>query len=377
MGGRAGIKKFTELWISATFAATKFLKIVSSGDPVGLETKWVLPSALPVTGQILDATLAGTTVTLNWVNKPSGGGGSPFATSLSSAANSVQVFRGTSGAQFATLEFYDLLVVPATTAPQLAAIGGNALLWTTGIDTNDLLVHPRLQAIAAAANPSQAQIPQLNTSGVLSFVNKDTFASATGTTSTTFVLDSGVTPVMLKDVGGNLVVRTGADNANADLTVQNITITGNVTLSGTGTLVTGNTVELGDNILRLNSDFPVGSAPTENAGLEIQRGTSGVTNLILWDESTDEVFITQGGTLKRVSIDETVTFTNTTNTAAIVVSGGIVTWNHNKNRQFFKYVMADGSNKEVDVEATFVSANQTTFDVSGFGALVGTWSITG
>lgn len=374
-GGRSGYALARELWLRLTDASVKPFKIVPSAEPAGSETKWVLPTAIPTTGQILDATVAGTTVTLNWVAKPSGGG-TPTVTSLSSAVNSQQIFKGASGTAFTTIEFYDLLAVNTLTAPQATALGANALVWQTGTDTVDLLVNARLQAISSAPNPSQNQIPQLSTAGTLSFVNRDTFAASTGTTSTTFLLDSGGTPVMLKDVSGGLALRNSADNADANLTVKDLTVSGNVTLSGTGTLVTGNTVELGDNILRLNADLPGASAPTENAGLEIQRGTAGVTTLLLWDESTDEVFITQGGSLKKVSIDEEFTFTSTSNTATVVFTAGILTLNHNKNRQRFRYQIVDPSNKAVSVEATYVSANQATFDLTGFLPLAaGNWTV--
>jgi len=69
------------------------------------------------------------------------------------------------------------------------------------------------------------------------------------------------------------------------LTANNVTITGNLTVSGTTTYVNTTNLNIGDNIITLNADLGA-SAPSENAGLEIMRGTSANVSL-LWDETSD------------------------------------------------------------------------------------------
>ena len=91
-------------------------------------------------------------------------------------------------------------------------------------------------------------------------------------------------------VNGNFTA-TGDLIAQDDLTVAddaniggNLIVTGNLTVSGTTTTVNSNTVNIGDNILVLNSDET--GTPSQDGGIEIERGTS--TNVQLyWDESTD------------------------------------------------------------------------------------------
>jgi hypothetical protein len=56
---------------------------------------------------------------------------------------------------------------------------------------------------------------------------------------------------------------------------------GNLTVDGTVTYINSNTVEIGDNILLLNRDEA--GAPSQNAGLEIERGTADNVSF-LWDE---------------------------------------------------------------------------------------------
>jgi hypothetical protein len=72
-----------------------------------------------------------------------------------------------------------------------------------------------------------------------------------------------------------------------------VTIGGNLTVTGTTTYVNSNTVEIGDNILLLNRD--VTGTPSENAGLEIERGTSANVSLI-WNETTDRWTFSNDGT---------------------------------------------------------------------------------
>ena len=72
-----------------------------------------------------------------------------------------------------------------------------------------------------------------------------------------------------------------------------LVITGNLTVQGTTTTVDSNVVLIGDNIITLNADF-TGSAPSENAGVEIERGTQTNTAL-LWNEGTDRWQFTNDG----------------------------------------------------------------------------------
>lgn len=64
-----------------------------------------------------------------------------------------------------------------------------------------------------------------------------------------------------------------------------VIINGNLTVQGTTTTVNSNTVNIGDSIITLNSDET--AAPTQNGGIEIERGTSTNTTL-WWNETTDK-----------------------------------------------------------------------------------------
>ena len=102
--------------------------------------------------------------------------------------------------------------------------------------------------------------------------------------------------VYYKDADGNLVSTTWSwlrDDTSNISTDDDVTITGNLTVSGTTVSVDVESVTIADNILILNSN--VTGSPTENAGIEIERGTS--TNVsIRWNESTDRWQFTNDGT---------------------------------------------------------------------------------
>ena len=96
-------------------------------------------------------------------------------------------------------------------------------------------------------------------------------------------------------------VETTSDVNFATLeTTGDVIVGGDLTVNGTVTSVNSTTVELGDNILLLNSGET--GSPTANAGLEIERGS--VANVFFrWNETTDKWEVTQDGTNFYVLID--------------------------------------------------------------------------
>jgi len=77
------------------------------------------------------------------------------------------------------------------------------------------------------------------------------------------------------------------------LSAADVTITGNLTVSGNTTYINTTELNIGDNLIVLNADLPGGTAPTQNAGIVINRGSS--TNVsIYWDETNDYFETTDG-----------------------------------------------------------------------------------
>ena len=76
------------------------------------------------------------------------------------------------------------------------------------------------------------------------------------------------------------------------LTANDVTVSGNLTVSGTTTSINTETLTVNDNIVVLNNN--VTSAPTENAGIEVERGSS--ANVVLrWNETSDKWELTTDG----------------------------------------------------------------------------------
>jgi len=78
------------------------------------------------------------------------------------------------------------------------------------------------------------------------------------------------------------------------VTITNsLTVGGNLTVNGTVTSVNTETTTLNDNIIVLNNNET--GAPSQNAGLEVERGTSANVS-ILWNESSDQWTASNNGT---------------------------------------------------------------------------------
>jgi hypothetical protein len=79
-----------------------------------------------------------------------------------------------------------------------------------------------------------------------------------------------------------------------DLSVGgDLLVTGDLTVNGTVTTVNSETVTIADNVIVLNSNAT--ATPTENAGIEVERGDSANVQL-RWNESTDKWQVTEDGT---------------------------------------------------------------------------------
>jgi len=115
-----------------------------------------------------------------------------------------------------------------------------------------------------------------------------TFDSSGGTV----IIDDNLTVSGTASVASNLTVSGTASVATLEV-IGNATISGDLTVSGSVTTVNTETITLADNIIVLNSNE--NSTPTQNAGIEIERGSSANVSL-RWNETTDKWELTTDGT---------------------------------------------------------------------------------
>ena len=110
----------------------------------------------------------------------------------------------------------------------------------------------------------------------------------------------------------NIVI--GADSGDT------IVLTGNLVVSGTTTTVNSETINLADNIITLNSNLAGNVDPTQNAGLEVVRGTESDV-LIYWDESDDKWKVNDGA-VKIIATEGNIALgTHTTGNYVATITG--------------------------------------------------------
>lgn len=91
---------------------------------------------------------------------------------------------------------------------------------------------------------------------------------------------------------GNTVVSIAVDSTVVRTTGTqtvggNKTFTGDVVFSGSTFYANTTQLNVGDNMVVLNADIPINVAPSENAGIEVNRGNSNANASIYWDETND------------------------------------------------------------------------------------------
>jgi hypothetical protein len=150
-----------------------------------------------------------------------------------------------------------------------------------------------------------------------------------------------------------------ADDSLADLVVNKITAT-------QADFVNVTTIDIGDNILTLNADEA--GTPTQDAGLEIERGTQ-ENFQIIFQESTDRLVAGLVGALQPIARVVSTTFTSAE------LTGNDFVWIHNMETLLIGSVSLIGpTGRGYGVGwSTGGNPNQLTIDTQGL-TITGTWT---
>ena len=201
------------------------------------------------------------------------------------SGNQVLTSDGSGNISFAFVDYANVTNTPTNVSDftndlnfidltDLSATGSLSYDNTTGVFSYTERTDSEIRALFSGTG----DISYDNSTGVISFNN-----------STGYITDPGVASVTGT---ANEIVVSGSTGAVQIGLANDVIIQGNLTVKGTTTTVESNTVSLGDNILVLNND--VTGAPSENAGLEIERGTS-LNVSLRWNETNDRWEFTNDG----------------------------------------------------------------------------------
>jgi len=154
----------------------------------------------------------------------------------------------------------------------ITTAGGAATKFTSNLNLNSNYINNLSNPVAAQDGATKAYVD-----GATYLTGGDGITNSSGT----IAVDS-------------TVVRTTGDQTLAgDKTFsEDVVISGNLTVSGTQTIVNSSVTSLADNIIELNRD--ASGAPSENAGLQVNRGSSADV-FLQWNESNDVWQFTNDG----------------------------------------------------------------------------------
>ena len=211
-------------------------------------------------------------------------GGIPLALESSLSANSISVI-----AAFAKANAANVLAQAGSTLANTANTTADAAF--AKANAANVLAQAGSTLANTANTTADAAFAKANAANVLAQAGSTLANTANTTADAAFA----------KANAANVLAQSAFARANNSLNVQSggtitgdTTVTGNLTIIGTTIYANTITALIADNLLTLNASIGQASAPTVNAGIEVDRGSSDNVS-ILWNETSDTWTFTNDG----------------------------------------------------------------------------------
>lgn len=191
------------------------------------------------------------------------------------------------------------------------ALAGNTSIPSGALASLDSVGSAQINANSVGA--SELKVGSNGTAGqILKSDGDGTFSWVNQTTNTDTDVSVSNLGTRLGQLSGNITVGSDAGDT--------VRIIGSLRVDGETTTINSTTLTTGDNIIVLNND--VSGTPTENAGIEIERGTSSNV-LVRWNESTDRwTFTNNGSTFYNIPVPSEYS-NNSGDITAVVAGNGL------------------------------------------------------
>jgi len=224
------------------------------------------------------------------------GGGTPtLATGVTAGEIRTLIGAGTSSFDGAYSSLTGTPTIPSGALASLDSVG------SAQIDANSV----GASELKVGANGTAGQVLKSDGDGTFSWVDQ--------TTNTDVNVSASNLQTRLGQLSGTITIGSDAGDQ--------VRIIGGLRVDGETTTINSTTVSTGDNIIVLNNDES--GTPSENAGIEIERGTS-TNTLLRWNESTDRwQFTNDGSTYYNIPI--TSEYSNNSGDITAVVAGNGLT----------------------------------------------------
>jgi len=125
-----------------------------------------------------------------------------------------------------------------------------------------------------------------------------------------------------KRVSGNYTISSVNAADQIYINTNTVTVSGNLIVLGNTTNVNANTISVGDQYITLISNLSHSSAPTLNAGLVVNRGSSANVSLI-WSETQQHWQITNDGSTYSNIVTSATTIANVYQDPAPAISANL------------------------------------------------------